>query len=184
MRKIIYLLCLATICLQSYAQSVTISPEDYNQVRIFGNNNGTTGTIEGRYFASPWDRNALLGTTTYHPLTLIANDQWALRVNPGSDMGVGEYLSSTIWDGNINSANNRILSRLHSYGIGAKTFSGPSYAPFKSAILGQAVSTSSNFNRAGLLGVTDGQANAGYYNIGVASFATTTPAATANTYNF
>jgi hypothetical protein len=183
MYKQLYTSCLIILTSLGYSQSVTLTPGDYNQITITGNGGGT-GPIEGRYFAGPYERDALLGTISNHPLTLFTNQQWALRINPGSDMGLGRYLSSTTWDGNLNSPNNLILSRLHSYGVGSKEFSGPSYAPFKTSVLGQAVTNASNFNRAGLLGVTDGQAGSIFYNIGVASFATTNPEATANTYNF
>jgi hypothetical protein len=185
MKRLFYIFIFGITFYGSSAQSVTILPTDNNEITIKGNVGGATGSILAKYETWTSYRHARLATASNHPLSFGVGDVTQARLNPLGDFGLGNYIALTNWDGNINSSNNLILSRLHVYGLGAKAYAFGSSYPFKSAILGQAYgNATADFNRAGIIGVTDGKATSGSYNIGVLGIGTSDPAASSSTYNF
>lgn len=185
MKKIIYSFIICACYFSVQGQSIELRPSDGNEIKIKGNVGGATGTITGGFVTRSFYQDAFLSTESNHPLSFRLGGNTRSRLNPSGDFGVGGAIALSTWDGSETSANNNILSRLHVYGVGTKNVTYGGYYPFHSAILGQAYgSVTSATNRAGIIGMTDGQSSD--FNIGVLSIPTsvTGVSATSVTYSF
>lgn len=179
MKKIIYsLLITCSFVSLGFSQSALITPNSSN-VKL---KNDATITSD---FAANSSGTFLQNDGNLKMAFLTSNRfKVAITNNPADetqgDLAIGRPII-------IGGTNADILSRTHSYGVGENAVTYSSYYPFKSSVLGQAYgNVTANTNRVGVLGMTDGQASSGSYNIGIAGIGsnTTSVAAGSQVYSF
>lgn len=103
-----------------------------------------------------------VGTISAHPINFFINNAISARINKNGNFGVG-----VPYVGYANKDYHK--AKIEAYGVGDSSVVYSSYAPFNTAVLGQAYSSASGVNRVGVMGITDGQTTASNLNIGLMS---------------
>jgi hypothetical protein len=171
----------------TFGQSATLQ-SDNTHLSTKGFDASSNTIILGQIYSRPGtngstNNDLVISSNGNYPLSFRIGASTQMRLNNYFDLGVGT-IALYLHDATNFATNNTILSKVHAYGVGGKSLNYGTYFPFKSAMLGQALTVAASQNAVGVMGMSDGSAAGSAANIGVLGIGSTTATITGYAYNF